>query len=373
MPTWAARGEAERTRVDWVDVAKGFCIILVVMVHATLGVELAAGERGWMHYVVSFARPFRMPDFFLISGLFLALVIDRPWRRYFDRKVVHFAYFYVLWLTIQFAFKAPGMAMEGGWSAPISAYLEAFVQPFGTLWFVYLLPLFFLFTRLVRGLPVWLVLAWAAVMEILPVHTGSIIFDEFAGRYFYFFVGYALASRVFAIAEWTRRHPAATLGLLAIWAPINAWLVFTPAPDALAPFLQADIGDSGSTGGISELPFVSILLGSAGAMTVVAVAAFLSRLPWMGWLRWLGAHSIVIYLAFFLPMATTRVVLLKTGIITDIGLISLITTAAAVVGPVLLYFAVHISGKGRFLFERPDWAIIDKPAATKTSAPQPAG
>ena len=26
-------------RIDWVDYAKGFCIIFVVMMHATLGVE----------------------------------------------------------------------------------------------------------------------------------------------------------------------------------------------------------------------------------------------------------------------------------------------------------------------------------------------
>ena len=31
-------------------------------------------------------QPFRMPDFFLISGLFLARVIDRDWRDYLDRR-----------------------------------------------------------------------------------------------------------------------------------------------------------------------------------------------------------------------------------------------------------------------------------------------
>jgi hypothetical protein len=55
-----------------------------------------------------------MPDFFLISGLFLANVIDRDWRTYLDRKVVHFFYFYLLWMTIQFAVKAPEMAADRG-------------------------------------------------------------------------------------------------------------------------------------------------------------------------------------------------------------------------------------------------------------------
>ena len=80
-------------RIDWVDYAKGICIVLVVMMHSTLGVEAARGREGWLHDVVEFAKPFRMPDFFLISGLFLARVIDRDWRTYLDRKVVHFALF----------------------------------------------------------------------------------------------------------------------------------------------------------------------------------------------------------------------------------------------------------------------------------------
>src|SRR5256885_7965850 len=105
----------QANRVDWVDTAKGFCIIMVVMMHSTLGVELAAGREGFMHAVVEFARPFRMPDFFLISGLFLARVIDRDWRGYFDKKGVPFAYFYVLLVAIQFAFKAPMFSAAGGW------------------------------------------------------------------------------------------------------------------------------------------------------------------------------------------------------------------------------------------------------------------
>ncbi|MDP3896620.1 MAG: acyltransferase family protein [Mesorhizobium sp.] len=356
------------SRIGWVDTAKGICIIMVVMVHATLGVEAAAGEQGWMHLAVAWARPFRMPDFFLISGLFLGLVIDRPWLRYLDRKVVHFAYFYVLWLAIQFAFKAPGIALEQGAAGAVAAYLFAFVQPFGTLWFVYLLPIFFVFTRAVRSLPVWFVLLWAATMEILPVRTGSITFDEFCGRYVYFFAGYALAAHVFTLADWFRANPARVLAALAVWAPINALFVFTPAPFALAAFLQPDIGDSGAMQGIAELPFVSLLLGSAGLIAVVAIAVLLSELRNAAWLNWLGAHSIVVYLAFFLPMAATRVVLLKTGIVTDIGTISLITTIAAVTGPVVFYGLVQWSGYGRFLFERPDWAHIDTPAKRQVAA-----
>jgi uncharacterized membrane protein YcfT len=355
--------EQEKSRVPWVDTAKGLCIIMVVMVHATLGVEAYAGLEGWMGTVVSFARPFRMPDFFLISGLFLGLVIDRPWMRYLDRKVVHFAYFYVLWLTIQFAFKAPGMAMENGAGYAVGAYIEAYWQPFGTLWFIYLLPIFFIVTRLTKSLPVWFVLAWAVALEILPVRSGWITFDEFCSRFFYFYAGYLFAANIFAIAAWARQNVGKVALFIAVWAPVNALLVFTPAPEAVSIFLQPDIGDSGATGGIAELPFVSIMLAMAGIAVVISIAALIADKCWSGWLTWLGGHSIVVYLAFFLPMAVTRTVLLKTGILTDIGTISLITTVAAVVGPVILYGMVNWSGYGQFLFERPQWAKIDGPAA----------
>src|ERR671927_1737583 len=117
-------------RVDWVDYAKGICIVMVVMMHSVLGVEAAAGQTGFMHALVAFAKPFRMPDFFLISGLFLGLVIDRDWRTYLDRKVVHFAYFYVLWTAIQFAVKAPVFVHEHGVLGTAWMYIESFWEPF---------------------------------------------------------------------------------------------------------------------------------------------------------------------------------------------------------------------------------------------------
>lgn len=359
-------------RSEWVDIAKGICIIFVVMVHSVLGVEAAAGQVGWMHQIVAFARPFRMPDFFLISGLFLALVIDRPWRRYFDRKVVHFFYFYVLWLTIQFAFKAPGMALEHGVSHAFGVYLLSFVQPFGTLWFIYVLPIMFLVTRWLRPVPTPLVFMAAAILEILPIHTGSIVVDEFCSRYVYFFAGYALAPQIFSVAKWLKDRPATALAILALWAPLNALLVFSSTPDGLQGYIQQLNGAAGATGGLAELPVVSLALGFAGAMAIVSVASLLSEKFWSRWLDWLGRHSIVVYLAFFLPMAATRVLLVKTGIIADVGTMSLLTLIAGVAGPVILFQAVSWTGWGRFLFERPDWAKTERSVQLHSPAPAPA-
>src|ERR1700739_744015 len=213
------------SRVDWVDYAKGICIVMVVMMHSVLGVEQAAGQPGFMPPLVPFPKPFRMPDFFLISGLFLPLVIDRDWRTYLDRKVVHFAYFYVLWVTIQFGFKAPSFAADTSWGHVGFLYLESFIEPFGTLWFIYLLPVFFVVIKLTRRVPPPLICGLAALLESAHVLTGWTVLDEFCARFVYIYSGYLFAEYVFALSDRARAYPALALAALGAWAVANAGLV----------------------------------------------------------------------------------------------------------------------------------------------------
>jgi hypothetical protein len=58
-------------------------------------------------------------------------------------------------------------------------------------------------------------------------------------------------------------------------------------------------------------------------------------------------------------MAVSRAVLIKTGIITDVGTIALLVTLSGIAGSVLFYGLVQWTGYGKFLFERPQWARID--------------
>jgi uncharacterized membrane protein YcfT len=331
-------GALPTDRIDWVDYAKGFCIVMVVMMHSTLGVEAALGREGFVHAWVDFAKPFRMPDFFLISGLFLARVIERDWRSYLDRKVVHFVYFYLLWVTIQFAFKAPGFAAELGWVGVAARYAEALVQPFGTLWFIYLLPIFFVVTKATLRVPpaiIWLI---GAALEIAPIHTGAVIVDEFASRFVYFYTGYILAPHIFRFASLVHARATVALGGLVVWGLLNGVLVFK---------------------GYADLAFVSLALGLIGAAAVVSVSALMAKSDVFAALRYCGQHSIVIYLSFFLGMAAARTALIKSGLIADAGMISLIVTAAGIVGALALHWAVR-NTMLRFLFERPAWARLER-------------
>ena len=90
---------------------------------------------------------------------------------------------------------------EQGAAGALQAYALGFVEPFGTLWFIYLLPVFFVVTKLLRPVPPLAVFLAAAVLEMAPIHTGWMVIDEFATRFVYFFAGYWLAPHVFRFAE----------------------------------------------------------------------------------------------------------------------------------------------------------------------------
>lgn len=336
-------------RVDWVDGAKAICIVFVVMMHSTLGVEKAVGDTGFMHAVVEFARPFRMPDFFLISGLFLGRVVRRDWTTFLDRRVLHFFYFYVVWLVIQFAFKAPPMIAAEGLAATVRLFLVSlFLDPFGTLWFIWMLPFFALAVRLLKDAPVPLVLAGAMLAESLHLETGWVAIDESTARFVYFYAGYAFAPWVFALARSVAARPAAALGALAVWAVADAALVHA---------------------GLAVLPGVSLVLGFAGALAIVSCAVLLTSLARLApAVRFVGENSIVVYLGFFLPMVVTREALLRTGVLPDVGWMAVVVTAVAVVVPFLMWAAARRVGAD-FLYERPAFARLDARSRNRAAVP----
>ncbi|WP_172123557.1 MULTISPECIES: acyltransferase family protein [unclassified Devosia] len=337
-----------KQRLDWVDTAKGISILLVVMMHSAIGVGEVTSQVSYLHWIIAWASPFRMPEFFLISGLFLSQVIDRDWRRYADRRVVHYLYFYALWALIHLLFKE---AVGAG--HPVTAMthmLWAIVEPYGVLWFIYMLAAFSAVAKLLHNAraPHWLVLIGAALLQLVHVQTGWYLLDQFAEHFIYFYSGYVFAPVVFRLVAWAQDHVVQTLAGLSLWALLETLLVFSPGYRVLPMTIHM---------GLSTAPGIHLALALAGSVALCVVAGLVSKLAFMDWLRWLGAQSIVVYLAFALPMAATRILLVRVGF-TNADLISTLVMSSAVLTPLVLFWLIQRTGRGRWLFERPAWARL---------------
>lgn len=335
-------------RLDWVDAAKGISILLVVMMYSAYSVGEDTGNIGFLHYIIGFATPFRMPEFFLISGLFLSQVIARPWKRYADRRVLHYFYFYLVWMLIHVAVKVALFA--GDPAGALQTALISLVEPYGVLWFIYVLALFSAATKLLHTLkvPHWAGFIGAAALQIAPIATGAYAIDQFAAYFVFFYTGYFAAPWIFKIVEGALARPSEALAYLAAWAVINGSLVFSAGFQFLPDHFQM---------GYAALPGVNLILAVIGSIALCVGAALLTRLNWMSWLTRLGAKSLVIYLAFALPMSVIRVVAIRLGFV-EPNLLSMVVFAAAVISPLVLYQLIQWTGIGRFLFERPSWAHI---------------
>ncbi len=172
--------------------------------------------------------------------------------------------------------------------------------------------------------------------------------DEGTARFVYFFAGYAFAPHIFRFAGRVAERPALAFAGLAAWAVVNGALVHL---------------------GYAHLPIVSLALGFAGALAIVTVAVMLTGLARVApVVNFVGEHSLVVYLGFFLPMVVSRELLIRTGLVPDVGWMSVIVTAVAVVVPFAMWKAARMVGAD-FLYERPAIARLDAPRRNPSAVP----
>lgn len=335
-------------RLAWADLAKGLGIVLVVLMHSTLGVGEAMKATGWAHHIVAFAKPFRMPDFFLLAGMFASAALALPFRTFFDKRVLHFVYFYGLWVCLTVLIKE--IAEHGLHAAPVaSTLLHSLYEPFSSLWFIYVLPLMALALRAVHRLPAWLVLGAAALLHGVAMMfadggtyalssniTGYFALDSLSLFLVFFLIGHYARSWLLHLAGLAGHHPLAATGALVLWAIANGLIV---------------------TSGMTDHPAVTLPAGVAGALAVIVLAAVLARVPTCAWLAYLGRKSLVIYVSFTIPMAMARILLIKSGVVSDVGWVSAITFGVALIAP-LVVAALVKSTPLAFLYRRPGWARL---------------
>jgi len=309
-------------RIAWVDSAKGICILLVVMFHTVNHYEGAVGATGWLRWIVDFSKPFRMPDFFLISGLFLSRTINSNLTTYIDKKVVHFAYFYLLWLGLTLLVTDHDM-LRANPVQFLKLYGWNILQPTGVLWFVHMLAVFYVTTRMLRRVHKWGVLLAAAGLQIahqaLWIDTPSFAINRLMDYYVFFFLGYAISGLVFDVADRAKVRPWITGSILAGWGVCNYWL---------------------TQHNLHHLPVYGLLMGLAGALAVIEIAALLSKWKSARFLLYCGQNSIVIYLTFFFPMTFLERVLANNQIIPDVGWACFAILVISAVLPLLFHLAI---------------------------------
>src|SRR5687767_3873922 len=87
------------SRESWIDTAKGWGILLVVLGHALRGLQNAQllPTSGWSHALDAWIYSFHMPLFFLLSGFFMEKAVHKPLDRALKDRAKTLLWPYLVW------------------------------------------------------------------------------------------------------------------------------------------------------------------------------------------------------------------------------------------------------------------------------------
>ncbi len=165
----------DKQRHLWADAGRGLAILLVVFYHAAQA--FPPDELAPVYYLNEALAYVRMPLFFFLAGLFAAKWSRRPWGELLRSKVAVLYWLYLVWLVISLAVTWVITASTRGevdLGAELAYAIRSLIFPHGTLWFIWLLPLFLIALRATANLPAWVPLVPAVVgslaMHLAPEH-----------------------------------------------------------------------------------------------------------------------------------------------------------------------------------------------------------
>ena len=284
------------TRLQWPDVAKGVCILLVVLHHVTgkqYGMVVPGGlgvaEDAWL-WVTAALKPIRMPLFFAVSGFFAASSIDRPWAAV-GKRIINPYYLYVVWLLVFAAIYSVERTLPANRTDGPVDFLTELVWAATSMWFLFALAVYFALAKALRRVPAPVVLAAAAA---LAAATSWMPLDETNRVAVLAHFGY------FAFGAY---YPHLFRRLASLRLPLLALL-----PGYVALVLALEAAGARHSVTVLVLSLVGVPMGVVAAARLSATAC--SRL-----LAWLGQRTLQVYVLHLAVLAV--VVHLPIG--TDLG------------------------------------------------------
>lgn len=362
-------------RLKWIDYARGIAIILVVYRHAFEGLKesgLDVYSHMYLEYANIFFFSFRMPLFFIVSGVFVAMSLHkRGLTRFSAIKAKTILYPYFLWACIQLTIQLFFSAYTNG-SPTAQTYLYLFYLPREIAHFWYLYALFNISVLYAISISV-LKFSWkhnmvlGAVMFGISVYTWQAqITTGFIGDILHYYIFFAIGHAVSAFIldrknEQKFSSPKLILVLLIPFLAGQAYFLLENMDHAGAKYMYVEY----------YKPVAFLLIAITGCAFVITISFLLQRMNWMNWLSVLGKHSLYIYVAHVIFFAATRIFLRNVFDIQNVPVLLAAGLLSGLVFPVILYKLSQRLGMW-WLFSLEREKPVREPssllAATRTSA-----
>ncbi len=347
----------EKKRMAWVDYLRGIAIILVVYRHVLIGLQRSNLD---VPYVLDRANmiffSFRMPLFFILSGIFInGSIARRPLKQLVWIKFENLLYPYLVWSFIQVTLQIL-LSNYTNSDRTLKDYTFILYQPRGLDQFWYLPALFnctviYLLIKVKLKPPMWSQMLLGVILYMLSPYLDKIsMMSDWMEFYIFFALGDTI-SKVF-FEERTQNFLKNPFTL--VW--ITPIFILTQ----LFYLSQPGLAD-GRPKGFDQAEFLVIAL--IGCFSMFVLAFRMQSWGLFPFLRVLGFHSLFIYVMHVMIAAFTRSILTRVFHLHNAVILLLCGIALGVIIPVMFYNLLIKDGPLWFLFtpKRPQKGVT--PAA----------
>ena len=332
----------EKKRHVWIDYLRGIVIILVVYHHAFLGMEddgitvpKAIVDANMAAY------SFRMPLFFIFSGIFTSVSIaSKPAQKIIWNKFSVIFYPYLIWSALQITLQIV-FSRHSHSNTSYFDYLYIFYQPKAIAQFWYLPALFnataifvLVKTKLQPRIGFHLLLG-IALFLMAPFINSISMLSNWMRFYIFLVIGEMLSAFIFKKEIQDRLKNPLFFSL------------FIPAFVAAQYYYFHYIGvrsleNISASFRIDYVPFVSkelsfLIISLVGCTTFILLSFLIERWNRFKWLRIVGFHSLYIYIMHVIVVAAMRVFLMKAFNVSNYMVLLIITITAGVIVPIAFY------------------------------------
>ncbi|MEO6669143.1 MAG: acyltransferase [Ferruginibacter sp.] len=346
-------------RFGWIDYDRGISIILVTYRHCyeTLfksGVDL--NSYPVFEYINVFFFGFRMPLFFIASGIFVSgSLAKRGLGAYSKNRVQSILWPLMVWgfiqISLQIIFGAYGLTNS---DTHADSYLYLLIDPRRTGQFWYLNALFFVgiiysFLKMVFKVKLWQqfvigigLYSFAAYIHSTTIDIGFAI--DICQYYVFFAVGDAISG--FMLKEKTAQ-------VFTSWKTIIPLLTAFIVIQYFFTKINLEKGDNYFVE--HHMPVFFILVALVGCAISIAFSFTLKKQQSLLFLRVVGYNSVHIYCMQIIAMSVTRLILMKVLHFTYVPGLVLITLTGGVLLPMIFYnIALRLNMWWLFSLKKPE-------------------
>ncbi|RYD78964.1 MAG: acyltransferase [Sphingobacteriales bacterium] len=357
-------------RHTWIDYARGIAIILVLYRHVFEGIKnagISITEYKLIEHANILFFSFRMPLFFIVSGIFVVGSLQkRGFSSFVQTKARTILYPYFLWAVLQISLQlilSDYVNANRTWRS----YAELFYAPrtIDQFWYLYalfnvsilyVLSLHFLRSKtlynVIIGLLFFMISVYTYQVKINLGFVGDILH-----YYLFFAIGDALGSVI--RNDNYRKYFERWQALLLFFVPFIVSQYYFLYTNLQHPAMNYDYVEY-------YQPFLFIIIALIGALYIIMISFFLQKHSLIKWLHLLGQHSLYIYVAHVLVLASVRIFITKVLGIYNVPILLATGILLGLLVPVILYkLASRLNMKWIFTLEssRKEKKYINVPSA----------